>query len=167
MPGWKVALHELYNLGGTAMLSQLQVTDNGIHITDHNLRTAISYGLAVSSGRQDARSPVLFSLTVKGYLWCQGKFIEGRGIGTAKSPKAMGFRATWLLSLPEGVRITATSQSIRACIGCEERTVYYHADDPRTAFCVPCSLDAQRQARALLKLSDHMEQTAASPVQSH
>ncbi len=167
MSGWKVALHELYNLGGTARLRQLQVTDNGIHITDHNLRTAISYGLVVSSGRLDARSPVLFSLTVKGYLWCQGKIIEGRGIGTAKSRKALGFRATWLLSLPEGVRITATSQPIRACIGCEERIVYYHADDPRTALCVPCALDAQRQARALFEISGLKEQAATSSIQSH
>lgn len=142
MSAWKIAVHELYKNGGTANLRRLQMTLGGTDISDGSLRVAIRLGLVVLNGKHSVkgqRPHSLFSLTTKGKLWCQGKLIDGRGIGTARNGKALGFMATWLLALPEGVHVTETrSFWQQPCISCGSQRVLYYPDKPATMLCSPC-----------------------------
>lgn len=108
MSAWKITLHHLYALGGTATTRQI---DDGSLPFDplHSLMQARNLGLVSSTGRHGIHGAT-HSLTQKGILWCEGKLRDVRGDGTAKSRKSLGFIATWLRALPETVRLPHPAQ---------------------------------------------------------
>lgn len=139
MSAWKIAVRALYKQGGTATLEQLQMSVGGIYISKGCLCTAMELGLVTSDGMRGYHIKATYALTQKGWLWSQGKLTDGRGIGTAKSRKALGFMATWLLALPEGIRVTETrSFWQQLCISCGFHSVLYYPDKPETMLCSPC-----------------------------
>ena len=139
---WKRVLHKLYELGGTATLEQLRTGRGWMSITKRCLDVAVNHGLVVVGSKCEGikqRPRTSFSLTTKGRLWCQGKIIEGRGIGTARSCKAYGFLATWLLALPERIRLSEVPPYWQQlCIVCCSREVLYYPDQTVTMMCAPC-----------------------------
>ena len=160
MSAWKIAVRALYGQGGTATLEQIQMSVGGIYISDGCLRVAIGLGLVTSNamrGGNKYREKATYVLTQKGWLWSQGKLTDGRGIGTAKSRKALGFMATWLLALPEGIHVTETrSFWQQLCISCGSHSVLYYPDKPETMLCSPCvtasfTLLLQRSATTVAK----------------
>lgn len=105
MSTWKLVTRRLYEIGGSASYRQI---DNGTisSLDIHGaLTTARLLGVITSNRKKGYGIEATYALTEMGRLWCEGKLREGRGQGTAKSCKSLGFVATWLRALPETVKL--------------------------------------------------------------
>lgn len=103
MSAWRLAVRRLYALGGTATVARID--DGTINSLHRTLLSARILGL-VSSSWDGPWSQATYTLTEKGWLWCEGKLRDTYGLrGMGKDPKALSFIATWLRAFPEPVQL--------------------------------------------------------------
>ena len=105
MSAWRLTLRTLAQLGGRATTDQ--IADVTIDSPRSALRQLSRLGM-VEHDPAPKGTPVLWRITERGRLWCEGRIdivpmTERKTGGRA----AMRFAATWLMSLPQGVRIAS------------------------------------------------------------
>jgi hypothetical protein len=105
MSSWKLAARVLYRMGGTATVERIM--DEEPDLDSGRLCSLRLYGLATSNGRIGGNQPATYTLTQLGIDWCEGRVRE---VPAPRTPgihgRRMRFVATWLASLPRGIRIT-------------------------------------------------------------
>lgn len=106
MSGWLLAMREVYDAGGVTTAARM-------HSSLADIETARTKGVIARSGALGGAGPHVVQLSPRGRALCEGKLefyvppytstTGGRAPGTHRR-----LRATWLASLPEGVRLTGS-----------------------------------------------------------
>jgi len=92
---WRLAARDLYENGGSGTWSD---------VPDYKaLRALVRLGLATNTGtnRSGKGSPDVWTLTQLGRDYCEGRI----AVETARGFKRHKVQATWLASLPKGIRL--------------------------------------------------------------
>lgn len=105
MSAWRLAIRTLYTLGGQATTAEIAGVT--IDCPKSALRQLIRLQM-VEHDPAPKGTPVLWRITERGLQWCEGRIdivpMTERKTG---GRSVMRFAATWLMSLPQGVRIGA------------------------------------------------------------
>lgn len=101
MSSWRLLARALNDLGGEATSAQLELKIGGAFAVGGALVQLRQLGLAERVGNWRGRGVrCTWRLTQRGVDWCEGR------LTTAGRKGGMRFIATWLASLPRGLRIT-------------------------------------------------------------
>jgi hypothetical protein len=101
MSAWRLAVRTLYEIGPSTSL-RVDVYAGGVDVKNA-LTQAAKLGLVHSPGRNGSG---VWSLTQLGVDWCEGRAVELLAPRTRGSVgQRMRFAATWLSSLPRGIRL--------------------------------------------------------------
>lgn len=102
MSGWRIAIRTLHQLGGTARTDRVagltRLVDAGRALAD-----ARELGLVTGDGRRGPGVAATWTLTPLGRDFCEGRVAQAPASRLRQRGRI--FVATWLASLPRGIRL--------------------------------------------------------------